>query len=48
MQKSNNTCQQLVLDGAIHGFMTYGREFDGYNTEILKFDLVEVYITVAP
>ncbi len=36
MQKSNNTCQQLVLDGAIHGFMTYGREFDGYNTEILK------------
>ena len=36
MQKSNNTCQQLVLDGAIHGFMTYGREFDKYNTEILK------------
>ncbi len=36
MQDSGNICQQLVLDGAIHGFMTYGREFDGYNTEILK------------
>lgn len=36
MQSSNNACQYLVLDGAIHGFMTYGREFDKYNTEILK------------
>jgi len=36
MQSLNNACQQLVLEGAIHGFMTYGREFDKYNTEILK------------
>lgn len=36
MQESGNICQHLVLDGAIHGFMTYGREFDKYNTEILK------------
>lgn len=36
MQNSENICQQLVLNGAIHGFMTYGREFDEYNTEILK------------
>ena len=36
MLYSNNACRQLVLDGAIHGFMTYGREFDKYNTEILK------------
>lgn len=36
MLYSNSACRQLVLDGAIHGFMTYGREFDKYNTEILK------------
>lgn len=36
MQSSSNACQHLVLEGAIHGFMTYGWEFDGYNTEILK------------
>ncbi|MBR1733901.1 MAG: alpha/beta hydrolase fold domain-containing protein [Alphaproteobacteria bacterium] len=36
MRKSGNECQQIVLDGAIHGFAMYGKEFDQYNTDILK------------
>jgi acetyl esterase len=35
MQKSKNNCKQIILDGAIHGFITYGREFEQYNTKIL-------------
>ena len=36
MRAAGNDCQQIILDGAVHGFMTYGREFDRYNTEILQ------------
>ena len=27
------TCEHVVLNGAVHGFMTFGKEFDKYNTE---------------
>ena len=36
MRAAGNDCQQIVLEGSVHGFMTYGREFDKYVTEILQ------------
>ena len=36
MHNAKKECRHMVVDGAIHGFMTYGREFDNYNTDILK------------
>ncbi|MDR2408278.1 MAG: alpha/beta hydrolase [Bacteroidales bacterium] len=35
MQRFKNDCEQIILEGAIHGFMTYGKEFEQYNTNIL-------------
>jgi tetratricopeptide (TPR) repeat protein len=35
MQNFQNNCKQIILDGAIHCFMTYGREFEQHNTKIL-------------
>ena len=36
MLAAHNDCQQIILDGAVHGFMTYGKLFDDYNSEILQ------------
>lgn len=33
---SQGTCEHVVLNGAVHGFMTFGKEFDKYNTKILE------------
>jgi acetyl esterase/lipase len=34
--KMSDKCEQIILDGAVHGFMTYGKEFDHINTNVLK------------
>jgi acetyl esterase len=35
MKRSQNDCKHIILDGAIHDFIIYGREFERYNTNIL-------------
>ncbi len=36
MKREEKDCEHIILDGAIHGFMTYGKEFNRYNDDILK------------
>ena len=36
MRKAGQECEHVILDGAIHGFAMYGKEFDNYNTNILQ------------
>ncbi len=34
--KMKDRCTQIIVDGAIHGFLSYGKEFEQINTDVLK------------